>query len=50
MTDVLKSAARYTLYAALVGVTLQGLAVLLHAGGTAASDALRLASTVLAAG
>lgn len=50
MTDVLKSAARYTIYAALVGVTLQGLTMLLNVGGSAATDALRLASTVLAAG
>lgn len=50
MVDVLKSAALYTLYAAIVGLTLHGLTVLVHAGGTAASDAFRMASTAFAAG
>lgn len=50
MTDILKSAACYTIYAALVGVTLQAFTALVSAGGTAASDALRIASTMLAAG
>lgn len=50
MVDILKSAARYTLYAAIVGMTLQGATLLFNAGGAAATDALRFAATVFAAG
>lgn len=50
MKDVMKSASLYTVYAAIVGATLQGFAVLFQAGGTVATDAFRIASTMFAAG
>lgn len=44
MADVLKSAALYTVYALVVGLSLQGLSVLIHTGGAVASDAFQMAS------
>lgn len=50
MFDVLRSAALYTVYAAVVAATLQIVGTAFHVGGAAATEALRFAATALSIG
>ncbi|MBY0423838.1 MAG: hypothetical protein K2Q06_16150 [Parvularculaceae bacterium] len=50
MSDVIKSAALYTVYALAVGAALQGVIALAHVGGAASEGALRIAAAFFAVG